>query len=171
MIAWVWDFARAALFGSLCAGLTFWFMNGAPRAVLAEAFAWAAGGAALAWALAFYGYGKVAELTDLEGLDHRQQARLEVVVAQHTHRLWAQGLLLLVSAAATAAPALLTKVKVAPPDYVFWIAGAGVGIVVSCVLRSYFLVEGTRRFKSEMRQLDRRERERRQHIESLTAGQ
>jgi len=165
-----WEIFRPVLFGAAFAALTFWLQKGVATSLISEVFAWASGAAAAAWALAFYGFGKLSELTELPALYARQHSRVEVLVARYTRRLWGQGALLAVSALASALPALLLQSQTSVPEYVFWIAGAALGVVLSCVLRSYFLIEHVRKFKSEMRQQDRREAARREQLKTLTPG-
>jgi len=121
----------------------------------------------IVWALSYQFFTKLTEVTETAGLDHRQHSRLESVVRVRVRRFWLGSGLLLICGVVLAIPSVLTASKIAVPKLLWPLCILALGCCVVLLARTIRLSEELRAFRSEVKENERREKERAEQLAEL----
>jgi hypothetical protein len=142
-----------------------------PGDVLALLLKYAIGLLGIVWLLSVTVYNKLSDVTDMQGLDHRQHRHLEIEVQGRLRWFWAKAASLGLVALAMSAPGIWSDTSIGrgtpPPPAVFALAFGAFGLAVFFLRRLWADMEEIRVLRSRVRELERREKERAERVKSL----
>ena len=139
-------------------------------ALFAGLLQYAIGVVGVAWLSALSVHNRLAETTEMEGLDHRQHRRLEAEVDSRMGRFWRRALLLALVGLCLAAPSIVVGAGMPVPAWLFSAACAALAVALLTLRRLWHELEEIRALKSQLREQQRREAERAQLVKALNDG-
>lgn len=156
-----------ALIVATGASAGFWVAEIVPDGTLISFFKFATILLGVVWAFSMLVYNKLSDLTDLPGIDYKQHRGLESAIQLRLQWFWFRAGALGIAGLVANLPMFLKDGGITPMPWTFAIAAAALVLAMFLLRRVWAELEDIRELRSEVKELERRERERAEQIQSL----
>lgn len=140
-----------------------------PSAVMAGLMKYAIGLVGVVWLFSLSVYNKLSDVTDLPGIDYKQHRSLEFEVQSRLQWFWVRAFFLAIVALLMYVPSLLTDARLAVPSWIYTLSGGALGLAIFSLRRLLSEMEEIRELRSQVKELERRERDRSETVNVLGA--
>lgn len=148
----------------------FWVAGKVPEGTLISFFKFATILLGVVWAFSMLVYNKLSDLTDLPGIDYRQHRGLESAIQLRLQWFWFRAGALGIAALVANLPMFLNDGGMRPMPLAFAVAAAALALALFLLRRVWAELEDIRALRSEVKELERREAQRAEQIQSLKEG-
>jgi hypothetical protein len=124
----------------------------------------------IAWLFSLTVYNKLADVTDIPGLDFRQHRNIELEIHARLQWFWLRAIFLGLIALAIYVPTILSEAKLTIPDWVVAIAFGALALGLFSLRRLWEELEEIRELKSYVKEIERREKERAEQVKAIKEG-
>jgi hypothetical protein len=155
---------------STSAALGYWIAGFAPSGTLISLFTYATLLLGVVWGFSMLVYNKLSDITDLAGIDYKQHRGLECAVRLRLQWFWFRAVMLAITALTANLPKFLKDGGIAPPAWTFGVAAGSIALALFLLRRIWTELEDIRELRSEVKELERREKLRTDQIQKLKAG-
>jgi hypothetical protein len=138
-----------------------------PHKVIAPLLKYAIGVVGVVWFISLTVYNKLSEVTDISGLDYHQHRNIEIEIRARLHWFWLRAIFLGLLALTMYAPTILNDAEISIPDWVIGIASGAFALALFSLRRLWKELEEIRELKSYVKEIERRENERADHLKLL----
>jgi len=153
------------------AGAGFWVARaGAPSGTLISILKYATVLLGVVWAFSMIVYNKLSDLTELPGIDYKQHRGLESAIQLRLQWFWFRAGLLGIAGLVTNLPMFLQDGGITPGPRAFAVATGSLVLALFLLRRVWAELEDIRELRSEVKELERREQQRINQIQSLKDG-
>jgi HAMP domain-containing protein len=115
-------------------------------------------------------YNKLSDLTDLPGIDYKQHRGLESAIQLRLQWFWFRAGALAIAGLVANLPMFLKDGGITPTPWTFAIATAALALALFLLRRVWAELEDIRELRSEVKELERREGQRTEQIQTLRDG-
>jgi hypothetical protein len=143
-----------------------------PHAVLVPLLKYAIGIVGAVWVVSLNVYNKLFDVTDMSGLDFRQHRNIEIEISTRLHWFWLRTIFLGILALTMYAPTILdeARVTISGSDWVIGAACGALALALFSLRRLWSELEEIRGLRSYVKEIERREEERINQINSIKDG-
>lgn len=165
---------RTLSFGVVCiaagAWLGLWVAGVLPAQTLISFLKYSTVLIGVVWAFSMIVYNKLYDLTDLAAIDYKQHRGLESAIRLRLHWFWFRALILALCSIVVNVPMFMKDGGLNPTPTIFSIA-FGVLVFSLFLLRRVWLeLEDIRELRSEVKEIERREKKRTDQVQALKEG-
>lgn len=162
--------AIAALITAVAAFAGYFASRYVPEAILTPLLKYAIGVIGVVWFFSLTVYNKLADITDLSGLDFRQHRNIELEIRARMHWFWLRAIFLGLLALTMYVPTILRDAKFPIPGWVIGAAFAALALALFSLRRLWSELEEIRELRSYVKEIERREKERSDQVKTLRDG-
>lgn len=155
---------------SASAAVGHWIAGHVPKGTLISLFKYATLLLGVVWAFSMIVYNKLSDITDLDGIDYKQHRGLESAVRLRLQWFWFRAVMLAITALTANLPLFLNDGGITPPAWAFGVAAGSIALALFLLRRIWTELEDIRELRSEVKELERREKLRANQIQELKAG-
>ncbi len=148
----------------------FWVARIVPDGALISFFKYATVLLGVVWGFSMIIYNKLSDLTDIPGIDYKQHRGLESAIRLRLQWFWFRAGALGIAALVANLPMFFKDGGIAPKPWTFAVAAGALGLSLFLLRRVWAELEDIRELRSEVKELERREQQRAEQIQSLKEG-
>ena len=152
------------------AAVGFWAAGLVPSGTLISILKYSTVLLGIVWAFSMIVYNKLSDLTDVAGIDYKQHRGLESAVRLRLQWFWFRALILALAGLVANVPMFLRDGGTTPGTLSFSIATGSLALALILLRRVWAELEEIRALRSEVKELERREKQRAEQIASLREG-
>lgn len=169
---------RSVLFTAIAGGSIFFLMSMGgyfsapyiPAAVTISLLKFSIAIIGIVWFFSLAVYNKLSDITDLLGLDYHQHRNIESEIRSRLHWFWIRAIFLGLLAILIYTPSIVREAGFSVPSWLIAIAFGSLGLAFYSLKPLWGELEEIREFKSYVKEIERREKERTEQIKTMKDG-